>query len=129
MVKGHVSLQGVAVAGVIKSWWQASWEGGIAMGLDVWSAAALLPLQLLVLRVATLACDRTAPYLAASPTAHPLPLYVQPSFTLAGAAAFDFATGRTRYGLTAAVETFKNIRWVAVAATGLLFIFCAAVPS
>ncbi len=46
----------------------------------------------------------------------PTPLYEQPSFTLAGAASLDFATGRTRYGLTAAVETFKNIRWVAAAA-------------
>ena len=34
----------------------------------------------------------------------------QPAFTLAGAASYDFATGRPRYGLTVAVETFKNIR-------------------
>lgn len=34
----------------------------------------------------------------------------QPSFTLGAAASVDWATGRTRYGLTAAVETFKNIR-------------------
>lgn len=70
MVKGHVSLQGVAVAGVIKSWWQ-------------------------------------------------------PSFTLAGAATLDFATGRTRYGLTAAVETFKNIRWVSLPDVHLAY--CALV--
>jgi len=36
----------------------------------------------------------------------------QPSFTLAGAAGYDFASGRSRFGVTAAVETFKNIRWV-----------------
>jgi hypothetical protein len=34
----------------------------------------------------------------------------QPSFTLAGAATYDFASGRTRFGVTAAVETFKHIR-------------------
>ncbi|PSC76152.1 solanesyl diphosphate synthase [Micractinium conductrix] len=35
----------------------------------------------------------------------------QPAFTLAGAAGVDWATGRTRIGLTAAVETFKSIRY------------------
>ncbi|KAI3430560.1 hypothetical protein D9Q98_005153 [Chlorella vulgaris] len=35
----------------------------------------------------------------------------QPSFTLAGAATYDFASGRTRFGVTAAVETFKHIRY------------------
>jgi hypothetical protein len=35
----------------------------------------------------------------------------QPSFTLAGAAAYDWAGGGLRIGVTAAVETFKNIRW------------------
>ena len=35
----------------------------------------------------------------------------QPSFTLGASAAVDFATGKRRFGLTAAVETFKNIRW------------------
>lgn len=35
----------------------------------------------------------------------------QPAFTLAGTAGVDFATGRSRFGLTAAVETFKNIRY------------------
>ena len=34
----------------------------------------------------------------------------QPAFTLAGAASYEFASGRPRYGLTVAVETFKNIR-------------------
>ena len=35
----------------------------------------------------------------------------QPALTLAGAVNVDWASGRTRYGLFAAVETFKNIRW------------------
>lgn len=44
----------------------------------------------------------------------------QPSFTLAASAAVDFASGKTRYGLTAAVETFKHIKCVPGCGFGLL---------
>lgn len=43
----------------------------------------------------------------------------QPAFTMAGAASVDWASGRTRYGLYAAVETFTNIRWVGGWAAGV----------
>lgn len=34
----------------------------------------------------------------------------QPAFTLAGAAGVDFATGRSRFGVTAMVETWRHAR-------------------
>ena len=114
LVKGRAGLDGVAVAAVFRSWWQAS-QGRAPLILltphaRLHCAGVCQHMQhaqaLLQLLPSPAANHAVLPSLCSRE---------QPAFTLGAVANVDFRSSswQPRYGLYAAVETFRDLRWVA----------------